>query len=134
ATLFIEPLGVVDLANKWRELGLQEQDEIEQILRSLSALVATSEPDLIELVEALAQIDLAFSKAKLADEMRATRPQILSVPPIPAHPTPVVALTQARHPLLHTDPVPIDIELGGTFDTLLISGPNTGGKTVALKT
>ncbi|MBI4213352.1 MAG: endonuclease MutS2 [Chloroflexi bacterium] len=132
-TLFVEPLSIVDLANQWRELGLQEQQEIEHILKQLSAQIAKAAAPLTHLVEALAALDLAFARAKLAQEMRAERPQ---VDPIPdrSHPREVVSLRQARHPLLHGDVVPIDIELGREFDTLLISGPNTGGKTVALKT
>ena len=132
-TLFIEPLAVVDLANQWRELGLQEQQEIEHILRLLSAQIAKASALLNELVEALATIDLAFARAKLAQEMRATRPAIETIPER-SHPREVISLQQARHPLLHGHVVPIDVELGRDFDTLVISGPNTGGKTVALKT
>lgn len=145
ATLFIEPLTIVEMGNHWRELASQEQEEIEQILRQLTARVAAHQGALNELVEALAQIDLALAKAKLAVEMRAERPTVLRVPPRQAPPEAVIELHQARHPLLFKlgiaspDPlegnvVPIDIELGRRFDTLLISGPNTGGKTVALKT
>lgn len=134
ATLFIEPLNIVELANHWRELASQEQEEIEAILRELSARVARVEAAVAETVAALAQIDLALAKAKLAVEMRAERPIVVRVPSKFEPPQPVVDLRQARHPLLHGDVVPIDIGLGGDFDTLLISGPNTGGKTVALKT
>ncbi|MSQ24166.1 MAG: endonuclease MutS2 [Chloroflexi bacterium] len=137
ATLFIEPLAVVDLGNHWRELGLQEQEEIEHILRELSARVAKTARPLVDLVEALAIIDLAFARAKLAQEMRAERPVIEAIPkfgPLHGSRREIVSLQQARHPLLHGEVVPIDVILGGDFDILLISGPNTGGKTVALKT
>ncbi len=134
ATLFIEPLAVIDLANGWRDISSQEKEEIEQILRQLSLRIAGVAPALTEMVDALARIDLAFSKAKLAFEMRAERPEITRVPPQPINPEALVDLHEARHPLLQGPVVPIDIELGRTFDILLISGPNTGGKTVALKT
>jgi DNA mismatch repair protein MutS2 len=134
ATLFIEPLGVVELANHWRELQSQEEEEIEQILRDLSLRIGRAQTPLVDLVEALATIDLAIARAKLAAEMRAERPTMIPVPPRPAPPEAVVDLRQARHPLLHGEVVPIDVQLGRSFDILLISGPNTGGKTVALKT
>lgn len=134
ATLFVEPLVVVELANHWRELGSQEHEEIEQILRDLSAKVARSEPAFGELVGALAEIDLVLAKAKLAVEMRAERPVVMPAPSKFEPPQSVVELRQARHPLLQGEVVPIDIDLGREFDILLISGPNTGGKTVALKT
>lgn len=147
ATVFVEPLAVIELANRWREMTLQEQEEIELILRDLSARVGQAAPDLVELVEALALIDLTFAKAKLAEAMDASRPVLRAIPPLsqgegrgegwPAgeqQPEDVVFLRRARHPLLAGGVVPIDVRLGRDFDILLISGPNTGGKTVALKT
>ena len=136
-TLFIEPMEVVELNNKWREAQLAEQHEIERILDALSQRVGQHAHSLISTVEAIAALDLAMAKARLAFAQRATRPQLWSGPPESenGHPTHRVALKQARHPLL--DPktvVPIDIHLGETYRILVITGPNTGGKTVALKT
>jgi len=135
ATIFIEPLAVVELNNKWREAQLAEEKEVQRVLATLSALVA-DEADAIQwTVEALAELDLAFAKAKYADAIDATAPQL-----IPFHKTNpsaygVVRLKQARHPLL--DPatvVPIDVELDDETFIVVITGPNTGGKTVSLKT
>jgi DNA mismatch repair protein MutS2 len=133
ATLFIEPLQVVDLANRWREHQLEETREIERILQELSNAVGGVELELGDMVESLARIDLALAMGKLALEMEATRPLLQSIDRLrPGEP--VLHLVDARHPLLHGNVVPINVELGGAFDVLLITGPNTGGKTVALKT
>lgn len=136
-TLFIEPLEIVDLNNKWREEQIAEQREIDRILDVLSAVVGDRAQALRQTVEAAAAIDLAMAKARLAFDMRATRPQLWTGknPDPNGHPTHRVKLVRARHPLL--DPatvVPIDIVVGEHFRALLITGPNTGGKTVALKT
>jgi DNA mismatch repair protein MutS2 len=137
-TLFVEPFEIVDLNNKWRERQLDEQHEIDRILDGLSAQVGARAAALTAMVEAAAAVDLAMAKARLAFAMRATRPAIWSgdgeANPN-GHPTHRIRLERARHPLL--DPatvVPIDVELGESFRVLLITGPNTGGKTVALKT
>jgi DNA mismatch repair protein MutS2 len=136
-TLFIEPLEIVELNNKWREEQIAEQREIDRILDMLSAAVGDRAEALRQTVEAAAAIDLAMAKARLAFELRATRPQLWTGrnPDPDGHPTHRVNLVRARHPLL--DPatvVPIDIVVGEHFRALLITGPNTGGKTVALKT
>ena len=132
ATLFVEPLAVVEMANRWRTLILEEEREVERILRALSQEVGEQADALASSVEGLAQIDLARAAAGLAEQQRATAPQLVGLPR-PAGQT-VLKLVKARHPLLVGNVVPISLELGGEFDILLITGPNTGGKTVALKT
>jgi DNA mismatch repair protein MutS2 len=136
-TLFIEPMDVVELNNRWREQILAEQHEIDRVLDMLSANVGDKAEALNLTVEAAAAIDLAMAKALLAFDMKASRPKLWEGGPARdhGHPTHRVSFVKARHPLL--DPatvVPIDIELGESFRVLLITGPNTGGKTVALKT
>ncbi len=133
ATLYIEPLTVVELNNAWRELQLAEQEEVERILAELSAQVGDHAGAIVTGVEALAMLDLAFAMARYAVAMRCVMPEIVDAPVSPDEP--LLLLTAARHPLI--DPqqvVPIDMRLGGPFRILLITGPNTGGKTVALKT
>lgn len=134
ATLFMEPLAVIDLANEWRHLQREEQKEIERVLRRLSELVARWGDEIERTVVALAELDLALARAKLAGAMQATAPQLSDRPEL--------NLVQARHPLLAGNVVPIDVYLGmhrpevspKHFFILVITGPNTGGKTVALKT
>jgi DNA mismatch repair protein MutS2 len=131
-TLFVEPMEVVELNNRWRELQLAERHEIERILTALSNRIGDESDKLERSLEALAAIDLALAKARYASSIRATRPRI-SDADIDAGQR--VVLIRARHPLL--DPatvVPIDVVLGEGFRVLIITGPNTGGKTVALKT
>lgn len=132
ATLFIEPLAVVELGNRVRELTLQEQREVERILRELTGLVAQHADEVDYTVETLAQLDLAFAKAKYSAALRATPPLIdTGSREQPAY----LELIQARHPLLEPDKViPISLELQRAFSILIITGPNTGGKTVSLKT
>src|SRR5437764_1963143 len=132
ATLFVEPLAVVDMANRWRTLILEEEREIERILRALSQEVGEQADVLASSVEGLAQIDLARAAAALAERQRGTAPDLLGLPR-PAG-QPALKLVNARHPLLTGMVVPISLELGADFNVLLITGPNTGGKTVALKT
>ncbi|HEV7664537.1 MAG TPA: endonuclease MutS2 [Chloroflexota bacterium] len=132
ATLFVEPLAVVEMANRWRTLILEEEREIERVLRVLSQEVGEQADALLSTVDGLAQIDLARAAAGLADQQRATAPVLVGLPR-PAGQV-VLKLVKARHPLLRGTVVPISLELGGDFDLLLITGPNTGGKTVALKT
>ena len=141
ATLYVEPLAVVELNNRWRELQSAEAEEVQRILAALSARVGALAPPLVATVETVAEIDLAFAKAKFAVALRCVQPQISAwqpADPQSADPGPEGApllLTQARHPLLdQTKVVPTTIWLGGAFRLLLITGPNTGGKTVALKT
>ncbi|RLC79001.1 MAG: endonuclease MutS2 [Chloroflexi bacterium] len=128
ATTFIEPLPVVELNNTWRALQLEEQQEVNRILFHLSDLVAEHTAKIEQTVEALAELDLAFAKAKYADAIDAAVPKLLSNQP-------AIHFIGARHPLL--DPqtvVPIDVVLDEGTRVLVITGPNTGGKTVSLKT
>lgn len=143
ATLFIEPLAIVELGNQWRQLQLDEQREVEHILSELTAVVAEHAAEIRVTVQALAQLDLAFAKANYAFDMKAIGPDLLET--FGVSETPKVSkegrypeylrLVRARHPLLPPETVvPIDVHLGGDFAILVITGPNTGGKTVALKT
>ncbi len=142
ATLFVEPLATVELNNTWRQLQLQEEEEIRRILAELCALIGEQAQGLKHTVEALAELDLAFAKAKYADALRASEPTLTDFhtpkPPNPhtrAHPGSVVQLREARHPLLdQTTVVPIDFVLDDQTYVVVITGPNTGGKTVSLKT
>jgi DNA mismatch repair protein MutS2 len=149
ATLFVEPLAVVELNNTYRELQLAERDEVRRILAALSAQIGALAGEIVPGVQALAELDLAFAKAKYAEEIHAAEPIL--------HPTKEnresriensqagqssivnrkssIRLLNARHPLL--DPatvVPVDIDLAPGTYALVITGPNTGGKTVSLKT
>lgn len=127
ATLFVEPMGVVQANNELIELEAKEKKEIERILAELSADAADHQEDIRWDYEALVSLDLIFARGQLSYKMDADRPEIRR--------DGAILLRKARHPLL--DPakaVPIDISLGDTFDTLVITGPNTGGKTVSLKT
>ncbi|MFN3705209.1 MAG: endonuclease MutS2 [Thermoflexales bacterium] len=126
-TLFIEPLVTVELNNQVRELELAESHEVNRILSALSAEVGVHGEAIIRTVEALARLDLALACARYADELRAAEPRVVE--------SGNVRLTQARHPLI--DPqrvVPIDVHPQPDQRVLVITGPNTGGKTVALKT
>ena len=127
STVFIEPLAIVRLNNEIRELEIEEAKEIEKILAALSAEAEAHAAELKTDLETLSHLDFVFAKAMLAKEMKATRPVF--------NKDRRIVLKQARHPLL--DPrtvVPIDVTLGGEFNALIITGPNTGGKTVSLKT
>ncbi|QFT90119.1 Endonuclease MutS2 [Bacillus sp. THAF10] len=127
ATLFIEPQQVVDLNNVLQEAKVKEKLEIDRILAELSAEVAEVARDLMENVSILAEIDFMFAKAKYAKHIRATKPKI--------NDKRIVRLVQARHPLIPGDEVvPNTIELGKDYTSIVITGPNTGGKTVTLKT
>ena len=138
-TIFVEPLEVVELNNRWREAQIEETREVERILDELSHQTGSYANELALTVESVARIDFALAKARLAFAMRATRPTIWSqlrqADDSLGHPSQQVRLRRARHPLLDpTTVVPIDIDLGEDFRVLLITGPNTGGKTVTLKT
>ncbi len=127
ATFFIEPMAVVQLNNQIRELLSKEKKEIERILKELSADAAAHGEDIITDFTVLSALDLVFAKAKLSYKLNATEPELSE--------NVRLTLRHARHPLLNPKTaVPIDIRLGGDFDTLIITGPNTGGKTVTLKT
>ena len=127
ATLFIEPMAVVRLNNDLRELELQERKEVEAVLADLSGQAALSLDDIRVNYEVLVQLDTIFARASLAMEMNATQPIF--------NEDRRIRLRQARHPLIDKKKaVPIDIRLGDEFDLLIVTGPNTGGKTVSLKT
>jgi len=127
ATIFVEPMGVVQANNELKELEAKEKKEIDRILRELSAQAAGSQRDILSDYENLVRLDLIFARGQLSYKMNGTRPEIRR--------NGGVSLRHARHPLLDSSKaVPIDIELGQKFDTLVITGPNTGGKTVSLKT
>ncbi|HEX8218183.1 MAG TPA: Smr/MutS family protein [Chloroflexia bacterium] len=171
STLFVEPLAVVDLGNEWRQLQLEEQQEIERILRELGGLIGEKGDAIRTNVEILADIDLALAKARYSIAIDAREPELVEprikgpdptrpidnrerrpqthTQPRPSqdgqpdqiqNPKPKIQnprglyFKNARHPLLTGKVVPITIELGGRFRMLVITGPNTGGKTVALKT
>ena len=125
-TFFIEPMAVVKTNNELRELQSREEKEIERILRELSAECAAHKEDIAQDYDLLVLIDCIFARARLSDKLRCTEPRLARKG---------ITLRKARHPLL--DPkkaVPNDLYLGDQFDTLVITGPNTGGKTVTLKT
>lgn len=127
STYFVEPMSAVNANNALRELELKEKKEIERILAELSSEAANHAEDINLDYSMLVQLDVIFAKAKLAFQMRAWAPIM--------NDTGKVALRNARHPLI--DPkkvVPISLRLGSDFDTMIITGPNTGGKTVTLKT
>ncbi|HAI20578.1 MAG TPA: endonuclease MutS2, partial [Clostridiales bacterium UBA8153] len=126
ATLFIEPMAVVELGSELRRMRLAEQREIERVLLRLSARVGAHGEELGRLLEVLGELDLTFAKAALGLEHEGSEPEIASDRRL--------VLRSARHPLLGCSAVPVDVLLGGDYDVLVITGPNTGGKTVTLKT
>ena len=125
-TLFIEPLVAVELGNAWREAQVAERDEVERILDELSALIAANAAALRESLDAMARFDLWAAKATLAADMDATRAETAD--------RPEVVLLSARHPGLTGRVVPIDVRIGDGYTALVVTGPNTGGKTVTLRT
>jgi DNA mismatch repair protein MutS2 len=127
ATAFIEPMNTVDLGNDLRELVIEEQHEVERILVSLTSSVGREEEAISRDLKIVAEIDFALAKAKFAERYRAVEPVI-------SQDQKIVKLINARHPLLKGKPVPLNLEFGKEFRGLVITGPNTGGKTVALKT
>jgi DNA mismatch repair protein MutS2 len=138
ATVFIEPWATIDVQNELRELVAEEKDETERILRTLSAEVGASESEISRNIELIAEIDLALAKARYAREAKATEPIIVAAArsaKAEGHELGgVLRLVEARHPLLGKKAVPLSVEIGRDFSVLVITGPNTGGKTVALKT
>ncbi len=127
ATLFIEPMSVVEANNEIRQLGLQEEEEIERILAELTSQVEVVREEILSSQEILIELDLIFSKGAFSLSIRGVRPLLTN--------SPSIRIRNGRHPLI--DPkevVPISLELGQSFTTLIITGPNTGGKTVTLKT
>ncbi|KMZ41972.1 MULTISPECIES: endonuclease MutS2 [Bacillales] len=127
ATLFIEPEVIVEMNNKLRELRLREEREVERILYVLTEQVSFAVEALVENTEALTELDFMFAKAQLAWSMKAICPRI--------NDRGYVNMRKARHPLIPREVVvPVDVELGGEYQAIVVTGPNTGGKTVSLKT
>ena len=135
-TVFVEPWSTMELGNTVRELVNEEKREVERILRKLSAEVGIHEAELSVSIERMAELDLALAKARYARAVNACEPVLKDSngPKNDGAETAVVKLVEARHPLLGEKAVPLSVELGRDFSTLIITGPNTGGKTVALKT
>lgn len=138
ATLFIEPWTSTDLQNQLRQLIAEEKYEVERILRRLSAEVGAFEGEISGDIKVIAEIDLALAKARYAKEAEATEPVIVAfsgAARAEGHESAGgLRLVRARHPLLGKKAVPLSIEIGENFTVLVITGPNTGGKTVTLKT
>lgn len=127
ATLFIEPSAVVELGNENKRLLIEEKNEIERILSGLTAMVAPFADEIHTSCNVMGALDVIFARAIMARDQRAVRPKLNDAG--------CVRIVRGRHPLIAKDSVvPIDIWLGETFRTLIITGPNTGGKTVTLKT
>ncbi|PAV30438.1 endonuclease MutS2 [Virgibacillus profundi] len=125
-TLFMEPKAVVDLNNQLQEAAVKEKQEIERILRELSEHIASQEAFLYENVTTLGKIDFIFARAKYGQQMKAAMPKI--------NDKGIIKMQQARHPLIPIDEVVAnDVEIGETYTSIVITGPNTGGKTVTLK-
>lgn len=155
ATLWIEPIGTVELNNEFRSLELQEEQEIQRILAELSAKIGQQADSIKRVVERLAELDLIFARARYASEIRAYEPEFVEwrkieqakppkhaneldkwvAPPPNLHPGSTIWIKAARHPLLNPETVvPTDLTLDDETFVVLITGPNTGGKTVSLKT
>jgi DNA mismatch repair protein MutS2 len=131
ATVFVEPQVTVGLGNALRELVIEEKHEVERILATLSAGVGSHSEEITRNVSLAAQLDFTLAKAKYASKLKAVEPVIL--PPANKEPR-LFKLVDARHPLLGDKAVPFSLEIGRDFSGLVITGPNTGGKTVTLKT
>jgi DNA mismatch repair protein MutS2 len=132
ATVFIEPWEAIEQGNELRELINDEQREIERIMRRLSENVGLHESEISLNISLTSEIDLIFAKAKYARRAHANEAKLVSFSD--GNPRPVLRLRDARHPLLGDRAVPLNVEIGKDFMVLVITGPNTGGKTVALKT
>lgn len=126
ATLFVEPVAIVELNNQLRQVEAEEEKEVARILAALSALVGGVAAPALTNLQILARLDLAFAKGRYSLELGGSEPLINA--------RGYIRLLEARHPLLTGEVVPVDLELGKDFHTLVITGPNTGGKTVSLKT
>lgn len=142
ATLFIEPIETVELNNKWREMQIEEEKEIRRILLALTDMVAADSRAIVRTVDVLAYLDLVLAKAHYAEWLNASEPTLMPFAPkrnpsprtAGRHPGSTIELRGAKHPLLTGNVVPIDVEFDDDTWVLVITGPNTGGKTVALKT
>jgi len=127
ATLFVEPAAVVELGNEYKRLLAEEKSEIERILSGLTAMISPFADEIHGSVNMMGALDVIFARAVMARDMRAVRPELNDEGRI--------RVAKGRHPLIARDAVvPVDIWMGETFQTLIITGPNTGGKTVTLKT
>ena len=136
-TLFVEPIAVVELNNTWQELKLAERDEVRRILAELSQEIGAVYHEIFQIVECVAWIDYALMVAKYAEDLKATEPEVMafSARKENDHPGSHIHFMRARHPLLKPETVvPIDILLEKPHFAIVITGPNTGGKTVTLKT
>ncbi|MDD3678390.1 MAG: hypothetical protein PHD14_04105, partial [Dehalococcoidales bacterium] len=131
ATLFIEPLQTLEMGNALKEEQIEEKREIARILTEISELIGGVSEDIIDSIEAAAALDLTLAKARFARRFKANEATVYK--PDTSAP-PLIKLDDARHPLLGDSAVPLSIEIGNDFSVLIITGPNTGGKTVALKT
>jgi len=125
-TIFMEPMEVVKLNNELREVKEAEEREIHRILQKLSYMVASFSEEIKNSLQQTTILDMIFAKAKYSNEINGTAPSLNSKG--------IIEIKEGRHPLLNEDPVPISIEVGDGFKNLVITGPNTGGKTVSLKT
>ncbi len=139
ATLWIEPLATVEYNNTWRELQIEEQDEIRRILAEITDMIGRESDFIVRTLEILSQLDLIFARARYAEAMEANGPTLVGfrkhAKSDSNHPGSTIHLPEARHPLLDPDKVvPIDVYMDDDTHVLVITGPNTGGKTVALKT
>ncbi len=127
STVFIEPMAVVEINNSLKEMFNEEEKEIEKILFDLTSLCSLNREQIVNNYNTICELDFIFAKAKLGVSMKATKPLV--------NERGYIHLKKARHPLIDsTKVVPIDVMLGGQFDSLIVTGPNTGGKTVSLKT
>ena len=138
ATYWVEPLNTVELNNEYRTLQIEEQKEIQRILAELSNKVAEQGEEVVRIVERMAEFDLIFARAKYASALRAIEPQFVEWqkrPSFPLHPGATLWVRGARHPLLNPQTVvPTDLTVPEDIYMVLLTGPNTGGKTVSLKT
>ena len=124
ATVFVEPFSTVELCNEWRELTLEERREERRVLRELSSIVGDAADEIRAANAAVAKMDFALARARYARRLDATKPAVGER----------VRLIRARHPLLGADAVPLTLGFGREWSALVVTGPNTGGKTVAMKT
>ena len=138
ATIFIEPWVTMEMGNSLRETVTQERREVERILRNLSTEVGIHEVEISQDIALMSELDLALAKSRYARKLRAVEPTLTDFNDNGKQeidePTGVLKLVEARHPLLGDTAVPLSVEIGRDFSVLVITGPNTGGKTVALKT
>ncbi len=129
ATAFVEPVVAIEMGNEIRELVSEEHREVEKILRSLSMALGDHEAEIDTSISRLAELDMTIAKARYARATKGTEPELVE-----NSKTTFIKLVNARHPLIGQKAVPLSIEIGRDFSILVITGPNTGGKTVALKT